>query len=124
MGGQWSRWPGTRRPLHRLPDWARSARRPQRRLNPAETPAAAWGEVVFPNPHHPPAAPAQRSMHKAITGLVGGEFLLPEGAVVRREAAMPRTTVPEAAIHEHCNPVLGKNEIRFDPRLPTRTGSG
>jgi len=115
MGGQWSRWPGTRRPLHRLPDWARSARRPQRRLNPAEAHAAAWGEVVFPNPHHPPAAPAQRSMHKAITGLVGGEFLLPESAVVRREAAMPRTTVPETAIHKHRNPVLGKNEIWFDP---------
>jgi len=54
-------------------------------------------------------------MHKAITGLVGGEFLLPEGAVVRREAAMPRTTVPETAIHKHRNPVLGKNEIWFDP---------
>lgn len=61
---------------------------------------------------------------KAITGLVGGKLLLPERPIVCRHLVMLWTSVPEAAVHEDSDFLLGKDEIGLaeDRAMATPTG--
>ena len=70
-------------------------------------------QFVLPDAQHAPAVLAERPCHQPVAGLVPCEFPAPERRVVARLRPMLRAAVPEAAIHEHRQPELGKHEIRF-----------
>jgi len=70
-------------------------------------------QFMLPNPHDPPAEPAQRAVHEPIPGLVRRQFFTPERTVVDGQIGMPRTPMPETAIHEYRQPLASKNEVRL-----------
>jgi len=81
--------------------------------NPADARLAPLGEVVFPDADDAPARLAQGAIDPAFAGLVGGQLFGPERGVVARLGGVFRASVPEAAVHEHRNPLFGKDEIGF-----------
>ena len=78
----------------------------------------AFGQLVFPNTEDTPPCPAQGLVHKPVTGLVAGKFLLPKRTVAGGLRAMLGTIMPEAAIHKNREPRLPENKIRPN----TKTG--
>lgn len=84
----------------------------QGRLNPADTHLASLHEVVFPHSHDAPTSLSQGLIHSTIPGLVCGELLSPEGAIVDWQVGMLWTAVPKAAVHEYSQLELWKCEVR------------
>jgi hypothetical protein len=82
------------------------------RLDPPDAPRCPR-QVVLPNPHHAPALRPQRPPDQSIARLVRRQLLFPERAIVRRHVRVPRTRMPETAVHEHRQPQFPKHEIRL-----------
>lgn len=68
---------------------------------------------MLPNPQNAPARLPQGLIHQPVTGLVRGQFAPPERAIVLWLGRVFGAGMPEAAVHENCQPCLQKNEIRF-----------
>ena len=85
----------------------------QHPLNPASATLWMFRQFTLPNPHHPPACPAQRPVHQPVALFIPGQFLFPESAVIRRFRRVSGTAMPETAVHEECEPHLPENKIRF-----------
>ena len=79
------------------------------------------GQLVLPNPQHPPADLAQRPRHPPVPGLIACELRAPERRVALRLRGMARARVPETPVHEHRQPQLGEDEVGPDGEL--RVGS-
>jgi hypothetical protein len=82
-------------------------------LNPPDqTRFISPGQLMFPDPQHPPAGRPQSPRHQKIPRPVAGKFILPKRAVAFRLRCMPRTAVPETAVHKQSQPRPPENKIR------------
>ena len=81
-------------------------------------------QLVLPDPQHAPALRPQRACHQPVARLVRGELLPPERRIVSRFRGVLRTRVPEAAIHEHRQPQLGKHEVGTDAESSSLSALG
>ena len=79
-----------------------------------EAGVAFAGEVVLPETQDAPAGAAQGPVDEAVAGVVGGEFLFPEGRVAPGLGAVDGAAVPETAIDKDGEAQLGKDEIGSD----------
>lgn len=79
---------------------------------------------MFPNANHLPAIPAQAPCHNTITPLVSRDFLLPKSGVLLGLCSVPWTSMPEAAVHKHTEPILAENEVRFARQIVAATPTG
>ena len=68
-------------------------------------------EFVLPDAQHSPTCFTKRPVYQAVAGLVPRELLPPENAVRRWLGGVERTAMPEAAVHEHSQPLLPKDEV-------------
>jgi hypothetical protein len=83
-------------------------------MEAGEEPGAVLGsEVVLPEPEDAPAPGAQRADDEPVAKLVGGEFLLPEGAVVDWDISVLGTGMPETAVHKNGQAKFEKNKVGF-----------
>lgn len=71
---------------------------------------------MLPYPDHDPASGFESGIGVAITPPVGGNLVLPEGAVRTGLGGVYRTAVPEAAIDEHSD--LRRPEHDIDASAP------
>lgn len=66
-----------------------------------------------------PAGLSQRLIHPAVARFVGGEFLLPEGAIAGWRVAMFGATVPETTVNEDSDAGRVEHKVRLsEHRLP------
>lgn len=65
---------------------------------------------MFPNPDDAPAVFPQHPIHLAITGSIGREFLLPEGAIALRKVRMLRANMPESRVKQNLH-YLGNSDL-------------
>ena len=87
-------------------------------------PSSAFGEFVFPDPHHPPARRPQGAVHPPVPRPVPLQLPTPPRRAVRRPSRVPRTPVPETTVHEHGHLELGKDEVRTNTHSLSAPGSG
>ncbi len=103
----------------------RKIRSPQQALKPSDgLSLISTGEIMLPQPHHPPSPAPQPPVHQPVPFLVRRELSSPEGRVVLRLRGMTWTAVPKAPIHEHHDLFLPKHKIRFAEHHRMTTPSG
>jgi hypothetical protein len=66
---------------------------------------------MAPKAQNPPASTGKQAVHETVANHVAGDFLSPIWAVSQGHAAMPWTTVPEAAINEDGQALTAENEV-------------
>lgn len=70
-------------------------------VEPGQQPALVLArQLVLPDANYFPALRSQSPIHELVAGLVGGNFLPPEGGVVFRFGAVNRAAVPKTAVNE------------------------
>lgn len=69
-------------------------------------------QIVFPDPHDPPAFCPEGPRDEPVAGSIARKFLHPERCVVLRLCGMPGATVPETAVDEDGEAQFRENEIR------------
>ena len=79
---------------------------------------------MLPDAQHAPTATAKCACHEPVASLVGRKLSPPEGTVVDRKVRVPWAAVPETAIDEDREPLLGKDEIRTDAKRHSLSALG
>jgi hypothetical protein len=68
-------------------------------------------ERVAPDTENSPPSPAEQAANATVAGAITGYFALPVFAVSKRNAAMPRAAVPEAAVNEDGQSLTPEDEV-------------
>jgi hypothetical protein len=74
---------------------------------------ALVAQLVLPDPQNKPARSAQFAVDLPIPRLISCELLSPVLLVRPRQSRVFETSVPEAPVHKHGNPLFSETEIRF-----------
>jgi len=70
-------------------------------------------QIVFPQPHYPPAIPAQSSSDGAIAESIVLNLVAPIVGILLRHSTTLGAAMPEAAIDENHQLTIRKDEIRL-----------
>ena len=100
----------------------RSLRLLQMFFNPFQDPLRV-SQLTFPDSNDAPAGAAQHSIYNPVAGFVPCQFLFPESGIIRRFGRVPGAAVPEATVHEQCEPHLPEYKIRVILRVARATSA-
>ena len=70
-------------------------------------------EFVFPQSQHNPPAVSQNAIHFSVSAFVALQFDQPIMPIAAWLASVLGAAMPEAAVHEQGEALLGKNEVRL-----------
>ncbi len=86
----------------------------QRSAQPAEQPRLVSSrQLMLPDAEHLPAHFPQHAVDEPVPRPVALNFLPPERRVVPRPDEMPRTSMPEATVHDHRQLEFWEHEVRL-----------